>query len=204
LPPGTDTPDPGSANQTPEEPLPHVPEEPAEVRPSFLRWALELVALVVIAWIVALAVRTWVIQPFTIPSSSMENTLQIGDYVLVNKFVYRFQSPKPGDVVVFLSPDGDNRDYIKRVVAVGGQTVDVRDGVLYVDGVAKDESYVNSSMPDDYTADGPVTVPAGTVYLMGDNRANSRDSRFFGPQPLGRILGEAFVIYWPIRRAGTL
>lgn len=173
-------------------------------RTSFTRWLIELAVLLAVAWVVALAVRAWVIQPFVIPSGSMEQTLQIDDRVLVNKFVYQFREPRAGDVVVFLSPDGDTRDYIKRVVAIGGQSVSIRDGVVYVDGARRVEPFTNQMQPDSYTTDHPIKVPIGYVFLMGDNRANSRDSRYFGAQPVSRILGEAFMIYWPVPRMSAL
>jgi signal peptidase I len=160
--------------------------------------------LVVVAWLIAQGIMTFVVQRYVIPSSSMEDTLQIGDSVLVNKLVYRFEDPKPGDVVVFVSPEDDRTDFIKRVIAVGGQTVDIRDGTVYVDGKARYEPYVNTRYPDEYVSDAPVRVPPRMVFVMGDNRANSRDSRFIGPQPVSKILGRAFAICWPLDRLGTL
>jgi signal peptidase I len=167
---------------------------------SFGRWVLELAVLLVLAWVLAWGIKSYVVQPFIIPSSSMEPTLMISDRVLVNRFIYRFASAKPGDIVVFVSPDDGNIDLIKRVVAVGGQTVDIRDGKLYVDGALRVEPFVNTAYPDHYDSDAPLKVPAGTVYVMGDNRANSKDSRYIGPQPVSRILGRAFAIYWPLGR----
>lgn len=167
---------------------------------SFGRWVLELAVLLVLAWVLAWGIKTYVVQPFIIPSSSMEPTLMISDRVLVNRFIYRLTEPRPGDIVVFVSPEEGNLDLIKRVVAVGGETVDVRDGKVYVDGVPRVELFVNAAYPDHYDSDAPLKVPAGTVYVMGDNRANSKDSRYIGPQPVTRILGRAFAIYWPPSR----
>lgn len=172
----------------------------AEAEESFLRWLGELVVLVALAFILAMGIKTFVVQPFVIPSTSMVPTLEVGDRVLVNKFVYRFQQPKRGDVVVFTSPDDPGMDLIKRVVAVGGQTVEVRNGTVFVDDVALKEPYVNPRIRDTYSSREPVKVPAGYVWLMGDNRTNSRDSRYFGPQPNGNLLGRAFCIYWPVSR----
>lgn len=179
-------------------------DRPGAGEESFLRWLLELVVLVALAFVLAMGIKTFVVQPFVIPSGSMEPTLEIDDRVLVNKFVYRFWAPRPGDVVVFLSPESNQVDYIKRVVAVAGQTVEVKDGVVYVDGKARREPYVNRTSPDHSTLRSPVKIPAGYVWLMGDNRSNSRDSRFFGPQPVDRLLGKAFVIYWPLGRVSSL
>lgn len=177
------------------------PEDPrAEAEESFLRWLGELVVLVAVAFILAMGIKTFVVQPFVIPSTSMVPTLEVGDRVLVNKFIYRFEQPKRGDVVVFTSPDNDGMDLIKRVIAVGGQTVELRNGTVFVDDRPLKEPYVNPLIKDTYTSNEPTKVPAGYVWLMGDNRTNSRDSRYFGPQPVAHLLGKAFCIYWPIGR----
>ncbi|MDO8962959.1 MAG: signal peptidase I [Coriobacteriia bacterium] len=175
----------------------------AEVR-AFARWLAEMAIIVVISLISAWAIKTWLVQPFEIPSTSMEPTLLVGDRVLVDKLAYRSRTPAPGDVVVFTSAEDPSKNLIKRVVAVGGQTLDIEDGRLIVDGDSLTESYVNATFPDDYTAEEPTTVPAGMIYVMGDNRASSRDSRFFGPVPLTGVLGRAFAIYWPPARIGGL
>jgi len=167
---------------------------------SFGRWLLELVVLVALAWVLALGIKTYVVQPFIIPSSSMEQTLLISDRVLVSKFAYRFGPPKRGDVVVFVSPEDGRTDLIKRVIAVAGETVDIQDGKVLVNGAALVEPYVNAAYPDHYDLDAPVKVPPGMVWVMGDNRANSKDSRFIGPQPVSQVLGRAFAIYWPVGR----
>ena len=185
--------------------LPEVPPLAAtghseEQNSSFLRWVIEFVVLVAAAFLLAMGVKTWVVQPFYIPSGSMEATLQIGDRVLVNKFIYRFTSPKRGDVVVFMSPESDSTDLIKRVIATGGQTVMIRAGVVSVDGKPLVEPYVSPGNRDDYTLPSPVHIPRGSVWVMGDNRGNSSDSRVFGPRPVSAILGRAFCIYWPVQR----
>jgi signal peptidase I len=171
---------------------------------SFGRWLVELVLLVALAWVLALGIKTYVVQPFIIPSSSMEQTLLISDRVLVSKFAYRLGTPKRGDVVVFVSPEDGRTDLIKRVIAVAGETVDVQDGVVSVDGKKLVEPYVNAAYPDHSDLDSPVKVPAGMIWVMGDNRANSKDSRFIGPQPVSQVLGRAFAIYWPIDRVTWL
>ena len=171
---------------------------------SLGRWILELVVLVGVAFVLATGIKTFVVQPFVIPTGSMIPTLEIGDYVIANKFIYRFDDPGRGDIVVFLSPSSNSTDYIKRVIAVGGQTVDVRDGLVFVDGEPLDEPYTRGARNDPGPLALPVTVPEGYVWLMGDNRENSQDSRWFGPQPVSRIVGKAFFIYWPISDLGTL
>ena len=172
--------------------------------PSFARWLLELAATFAVAGIIAWVLLTYVVMQYEIPSASMEDTLQIGDRVLVNKLAYRFGRPAPGDIVVFLSPDGDHTDWVKRVVAVAGQTVDIRDDVVYVDDEPLKEPYVNRRYLRHFDADGAIRVPKGTVFLMGDNRGSSRDSSLVGPQPVTHIIGRAEAIVWPLDRARGL
>jgi len=191
----------------------------------------ELVEFVVILGVafalVFFFVRPYVVEAFSIPSESMVPTLQVGDRVLVNKFIYRFQEPEPDDIVVFKSvegtgpvregvldsalqtfglrePRGEPReDLIKRIVATGGDTVEVRNGSLFVNGERRASPYVNRELPDT-SSFGPRRVPEDHVFVMGDNRANSRDSRFFGPVPEENLEGEAFLRFWPPGRIGTL
>ncbi len=174
--------------------------ESAETPPSFLRWLGELVLMVVLAFALATGIRTFVVQPYVIPTGSMIPTIGIGERVLANKFIYRFDSPKQGDIVVFDDPTKTVPTLIKRVIAVGGQTVDIKDGAVWVDGTKLDEPYVygKPSEPGDVIL--PLTLPEGQVWLMGDNRTNSHDSRWFGPQPVSIIHGKAFVRYWPLNR----
>ena len=166
--------------------------------------ALEfLVTLLVSFALIFGVVEPFVVEDYKIPSESMVPTLEIGDRLFVNKFIYRFTDPEPGDIVVFKSVEGGEEDLIKRVVAVPGDTVEVRDGELYVNGQPQEGSYVNREFPD-RSYYGPNTVPEGHVFVMGDNRANSRDSRFFGPVPYENIEGEAFLLFWPPDRIGSL
>lgn len=169
---------------------------------SLLSSLVEVVIIVGTAFVLALLIQQFVVKPFYIPSESMENTLLKGNRVLVNRFVYRFTDPKPGDVVVFHPPSSPKEDYIKRVVAVAGDTVAVRDGKLYVNGVAKDEPYLKQQFIEGTF---PATrVPAGKFWAMGDNRNQSGDSRVFGAVEVNKILGKAFMIYWPVTRIGGL
>jgi len=176
----------------------------ALVRPSFLRWLAELVLMIGLAFILAAVVRTFVVQPFMIPTTSMVPTIEIGERVLANKFIYRFEEPKAGDVVVFDDPTGTVQTLIKRVIAVGGQTVDLVDGKVVVDGVPLDEPYTYGKPSEPGPVAMPYTVPAGSVWVMGDNRTNSADSRWFEAVPLERVRGKAFVRYWPLSRIDTL
>jgi signal peptidase I len=148
-------------------------------------------------------VRPFVVEAFYIPTESMVPTLEIGDRVFVNKFVYRFSQPERGNVVVFKSVEGDGDTLIKRIVGVPGDEIRVRNGVLFVNNERWEESYVNDAFPDT-SYYGPVRVPPGEVFVMGDNRGNSRDSRFFGPIPIESIEGKAFAIFWPPSHIGLL
>jgi signal peptidase I len=173
-------------------------------RPSFTRWLVEILLTLVAATVLAFAIKAWVLEARQIPSTSMEQTLLVGDRVLVEKLSYRLRAPARPDVVVFEAEDAPGGAIIKRVIAVGGQRIDIREGIVYVDGQRLTEPYVNSRYPDDYDADAESVVPTGTVFVMGDNRANSNDSRYIGPVSLSRIIGRAFAIYWPLDRLSGL
>lgn len=172
--------------------------------PSFARWLTELVVMVVVAFILAMGIRTYVVMPYTIPTGSMIPTIGIGERVLANKFIYRFTEPEPGDIVVLDDPTGTADNLIKRVIAVGGQEVDIEDGKVWVDGVALDEPYTHGAKSEMGDVPLPMTIPEGEVWLMGDNRTNSTDSRFFGPQPVENVHGKAFLRIWPLSRVEGL
>lgn len=165
---------------------------------GMLRWILETVLMVVLAVALATGIKAYVVQPFVIPTGSMESTILIGDRVLAEKITYHFREPQPGDVIVFDDPTARHPQLIKRIIAVGGQTIDIHDDSVYVDGKKLDEPYVHGLPTTTGTERMPFLVPEGYVWVMGDNRPNSGDSRFIGPQPVSAILGRAFCIYWPI------
>ncbi len=175
-----------------------VPAKRSSEKPrSVLGTVVEIVIIVAAAFAIAMLVQLFLVKPFTIPSVSMEPTLMVGDRVLVNRLTYHFRDPKRGDVVVFRSPIQDE-NLIKRIVAVGGDTVEVKDGALYLNGQRQVEPELK-----DQTIDGvfpATTIPAGDVFMMGDNRNDSEDGRVFGPVSTKAIVGKAFVVYWPIRR----
>ena len=174
---------------------------------------------IVIAVILALFVRTWVVQAFKIPTGSMEYNLLIGDHLLVNKFIFA-PTPLPigkavlpvrpirrGDIVVFKFPDQPDRDLIKRVIGLPGETVELRNKKVYINGAPIDEPYVHFLIPpstdfQEITSSdvrenyGPVTVPSGQYFVMGDNRDNSEDSRYWGFLPKNNVKGKALIIYW--------
>ena len=188
----------------------------------------EIVEAVVIALVLALVIRTFVIQAFKIPSGSMEDTLLVGDHIVVSKFAYGIQVPKPaiikvfgasipffetklipswgkverGDVIVFRFPGDRSKDYIKRVIGLSGDRVELREKVLYLNDARIDDPWgVNKGglYGEDTEKNvnfGPYTVPEGTVFVMGDNRDRSYDSRYWGTVPFKDIKGKAFIIYW--------
>ena len=165
---------------------------------------LEFLIILVVSFVLVFGfVRPFVVEAFWIPSASMVPTLKYGDRVLVNKFIYRFTEPERGDVVVFKSVQDDQQDLIKRVVGVPGDKISVRGGRLFVNDELQREPYVNKKMPDRSFA-APTTVPQNHIFVMGDNRANSQDSRVFGPVPKENIEGEAFLLFWPPGRVGLL
>lgn len=169
---------------------------------SIVEWA----AVIVGALVLALVAKTFLVEAFYIPSRSMVPTLEVGDRVLVNKLSYQFGSVGRGDVIVFDRPGGASADgiseLIKRVVALGGETVEGRDGVVYVDGEPLDEGYLPEGT---YTSTfGPEEIPDGRLWVMGDNREFSEDSRFFGTIPEGDVLGRAEVVFWPLGDIGRL
>jgi signal peptidase I len=153
----------------------------------------EWVEVIVVAFFLALVVQTYAVKPFKIPSGSMENTLQVGDMIFVNRFLYLFKSPQRGDVVVFKYPENPNQDFVKRLIGLSGDTVVILDGKVLINGTALDEPYIKESSVDDY---GPVVVPADSYLMLGDNRNNSRDSRYWGFLPKSLVKGKAFLIYW--------
>ncbi|HLN60509.1 MAG TPA: signal peptidase I [Symbiobacteriaceae bacterium] len=156
----------------------------------------EWVETLAIALVFALLIRTFVVQVYMVEGPSMEPTLHTGERLLVNKLVYRFRSPAPGEIIVLQDPNTPQRELIKRVIAVGGETIEVKQGIVYVDGKPLKEPYINSVVTrrDDVA---PTQVPAGFVYVMGDNRSWSFDSRNIGPVQLGNVDGKAFFMFWP-------
>ena len=180
-------------------------EAEASGGPSALRTIIEWVAVIGGALAVALVIQSFLVQAFYIPSSSMEPTLEVGDRVLVNKLSYDLHDVNRGDLVVFERPDGsagDIKDLIKRVIGLPGETVEIRDGSVLIDGRVLDEPYLAD---DEVLVEfAPVQVPEDQVFVMGDNRDDSRDSRVFGPITIDSIVGRAFVRVWPLTNLGTL
>lgn len=179
-------------------------------RPGIIRRFVNFVVCIAIVLAAAWGIRTFVVEPFEVPSASMETTIMTGDRFFAEKVSYHFSEPKAGDIVVFSDPQVPSRVLVKRIIATEGQTVNLVDGYVYVDGVKLSEPYTQGfSYPLSKTASNvslsfPYTIPAGKVWVMGDNRENSSDSRYFGPVDSDSIFGKALVTYWPINRIGLL
>ena len=180
-------------------------DDDLELRSNATRNALEWAVVLVGAVLVALVLRAALFQAFWIPSESMETTLLINDRVLVNKLSYKLHDVHRGDVVVFVRRDdepGEYRDLIKRVIGLPGDTVESHDNVVYVNGAKMVEPYLDPGITTSNF--GPVVVPEDQVFVMGDNRNESYDSRNFGTIEEDRIVGRAFVLFWPVNRVGWL
>lgn len=204
-----------------------------KTRKPLLRVVAELVLIIGIAFGLALAIQTFVVKPYEIPSASMEPTLQIGQRILVDRLGDDFSAPKVGQVWVFHPPVSEtctNRSegltdargaereacdtigrkesgqtFVKRVVGVGGDRLSIRDGHVYNDGVAEPDGFTIPCMGGgECEFPKTFTVPADDYYMMGDNRPDSLDSRFWGPVPRSWMIGEAFATYWPPDRIGSL
>jgi signal peptidase I len=176
---------------------------------------------VVVEWVVILmavllctvVLRTYVVQSFYIPSGSMLPTLQIGDRIIVDKLSYRLHDVHRGDIVVFARPPLEDQEYadlVKRVIGLPGETISSKDGAVYINGKKLNEPWLPPG-PDSYTGalagddphpqfdlPGPVKIPAGEYFVMGDNRTDSEDSRYFGPIPKSLIVGRAVAVIWPL------
>lgn len=176
---------------------------------------------IIIAVILALLIRTFIVQAFKIPSGSMIPTFNIGDRIFVSKFIYgakvpltnfslpAVRQPKRGDIIVFKSPEDKKKDFVKRLIALGGETVEIRDGKIYINGRVVDDvpaikarSYYNAG---DYGQEGQViNVPPDSYYVLGDNSGSSRDSRYWGFMPKKNLIGKVIFIYWPLHRMKTI
>jgi signal peptidase I len=175
----------------------------------------EYIEAIIIAILIAVFIKAFIVQAFKIPSGSMIPTLQIGDHILVNKFIYgikmpflrntlvKIKDPERGDIIVFIYPDDRSKDFIKRVIGVGGDTIEIRNKKIFLNGLSYQDAHGVYS--DDFIIPGaiqprdnfgPVTVPKNAYFVMGDNRDQSADSRYWGFVPAKDVLGKAFIIYW--------
>lgn len=186
------------------------PPAPPSRTSGFLHTLLSVLGLIVLVVALSWGLRTFVFQAYEIPSGSMEETIMPGDMVFSEKITYYGSEPAPGDIVTFADPENPGRILIKRVIATGGQVVDLRDGRVYVDDVLQNEPYTRgepsfplaSAFGTDIVY--PYTVPEGRLWVMGDNRTNSQDSRYFGAIDRSTVTGKAIFIYWPLSDIGLL
>jgi signal peptidase I len=213
----SEPPAPGAGEPVTPEPEPSPPPPPS--KRSGANPFVELLVILAVAFGLAYVVQAWVVKPYRIPTGSMEPTLDVGDRVLVNRLVYHFHGPHRGDIIVFHPPGhGDTAErgapteasvtYIKRVIGLPGETIQITRGIVTVckpvgqNCHALREPYTEGSQTSPRY--GPFTVPSGDYFVMGDNRGDSLDSRYWGPLPRRNIIGEAFLIYWPPGRIGLL
>lgn len=160
---------------------------------------------IIIAFILAMIIRTFVVQAFKIPSGSMRPTFLEGDRILVSKFIYRFKEPQIGDIVVFRYPEDKKKDFVKRMIAKSEEVVEIKEGGIYInDKLVEEPSIIRGIYyynRGDYGEIGQkIKVPPASYYVLGDNSSSSRDSRYWGFVPKKNLLGKAFLIYWPINR----
>jgi len=186
------------------------------MKPNTKKVIREWAESIVVAFLLAMVIRAFVVQAFKIPTGSMRPTLMEGDIILVNKFIYgarvpftglrlpALRQPQPGDVIVFIYPENTKKDFIKRLVAKGGDTVEIKGGTIYVnerplmDSVFAKRYYYNKGQ---YGLEGEkLTVPQDSYFVLGDNSASSQDSRYWGFVPRKNVLGKAIIIYWPPKR----
>lgn len=187
------------------------------------RWkriAKEWIESIIIAFVMAMVIRAFVVQAFKIPTGSMRPTLIEGDIILVNKFIYgakipftnwhlpKIREPKTGDVIVFVYPIDPKKDFIKRLIALPGETVEIKNGTVYindkplVDALFNQRYYYNRG--DFGQENKKIVVPQDNFFVMGDNSASSQDSRYWGFVPRKNVLGKALIIYWPFTRIRIL
>ena len=163
--------------------------------------AREVVQTLLVALVLALVIRGFVIESFLVDGISMEPTLHDGERLLVDKLTYRWHPPERFDIVVFRYPLDPSRDFVKRVIGLPGETVSIREGRVYVDGRPLEEPYLKEPGVDFYP---PTTVPPGHVFVLGDNRPHSDDSRSGWTVPLRDVIGRAWLVYWPPSEAGLV
>ena len=195
------------------------PEADGEAKGSSTRWIVELVGVVVVAILVAVLLRTFVVATYSIPSGSMEPTLQIGDRIVVNKLSYHLHGVDRGNIVVFSTPPTEDcagpavSDLVKRVIGFPGELISLADGRVYINGHVLPEPYLPPDIRNDtypgpsnaaYSLHHAYRIPAGDVFVMGDNRPQSCDSRYWGPIRESTIVGKVDMRIWPLSRIGFL
>ncbi|MBR5914056.1 MAG: signal peptidase I [Selenomonadaceae bacterium] len=164
-----------------------------EIGKEVKEWVFSISAAILLA----LIIRTFIVELYVVDGPSMRPTLQHNERLVVNKFIYRVRDPQKGEVVIFRYPRDPSRDFIKRVIATAGDTIEIKDGRVYVNDQLQREDYILEKTRSEYPK---ATVPDGTIFVMGDNRNNSEDSRFndVGFVPLDLVKGEAILVFWPV------
>ncbi len=158
---------------------------------------------ILVALALAFLIRTFIVELYIVEGPSMRPTLESQERLVVNKFIYRFRPPEKGEILVFRYPRDKTRDFIKRVIATEGDTIEIKEGRVYVNDKLLNEDYILEKTRSEYAK---ATIPQGTVFVMGDNRNNSEDSRFVdvGFVPYDLIKGKAIVVFWPVDKLKTL
>ena len=176
-------------------------EKGSSKRKKVLKFIFEYADSARSASILALIIVTFIVQTFGIPTGSMIPTLNIGNHLMVNKFIYYFKKPERGDIIVFVYPVNPKKDFIKRLVGLPGETIQIKDGSVFINGeelrspqTIAERYYYNEGM----YGEGLIKIPDNTYFVMGDNTKNSKDSRFWGFVPKKNLLGKAFFVYWPL------
>ncbi|MBO4901996.1 MAG: signal peptidase I [Lachnospiraceae bacterium] len=183
--------------------MPKEQEQTQENKPSLKREIMEWIIVIEVAVILAVVLNMFLIVNAVIPSASMETTIMTGDRIFGNRLAYMKKDPARGDIVIFKFPDDEKQLFIKRLIGMPGETLEMKDGIVYINGEALDEPYLATIPYGDY---GPVTVPEGAYFVMGDNRNNSADSRYW-KQPFvyrEKILGKAVFCYFPVSDFGKI
>ena len=207
-----DTPAPDEPPATDDVPTDDQPANPKAGRSGGLGCLLEVVETLVLTLVILLVVQNFVAQPFQVKGGSMERTFVEGDYVLVDRLTPHWSPYARGQVIVFQPPDAvadRGEPFIKRVIGVGGDTVEVKDGRVFVNGAALDEPYLfhdaaGVAEPTDALNESRWVVPAGDLFVMGDHRVASEDSRVFGPITVSSVIGRGVVRYWPLSQFGII
>lgn len=173
-----------------------------------VNFILDFLETIVVALSIFVVIYLFLMQPHEIKGSSMEPNFKDKEYILTDKISYRLHAPARGDVVIFKAPVNPDVDYIKRVIGLAGDRIKIQDGFVYVNGDKLDEYYLRdltSLFPGSFISEGQeIIVPPDKLFVMGDNRSHSSDSRQFGPVPLDSVIGRAFFRYWPITSLGVL
>ena len=166
--------------------------------------AWEWIKSLVVAFVLAMFIRTFFFQAFKIPSSSMHPTLQDGDHLIANRLIYRLQPPKRGEIIIFKFPNDTHRDFVKRLVGLPGEKVKIAGGKIYIDGKTVTDNRITSRYYFNDDGMPEIQVPTDSYFVLGDNSANSLDSRYWGFVPQKNLLAEPLFIYWPPKRWGVV